>query len=186
MNEDDTTAANLRQYLKLHMNITWAFKVTFILFAVFGIISLVIVIYAMYFEDPFVRYQNLPFPVQSGKVEQGKAVPIQIERCNDSGTQRVYVSSRTLKNADTGKEYVLPESTVSIKSGCTRILSRSVVIPVDTPPGLYTIEGEAITEGLLKRHHVEWYTEKFEVVKATPLLKQLQQEQADLPEKGGI
>lgn len=152
----------------------FAFAVMLRVLSVFGVISLAIVLYALYFERPFLRYQNLPFPVET-PVEQGRTVPIIIERCNDSKDERVYMSARTLKNVDNGKEVQLPEATVSLKPGCQRTTSRTITIPLETPPGNYVINGEGIGQGLLKKQRVEWYTEQFQVVPMKPITKELQQ-----------
>lgn len=166
----------IRQRLtEFHVSLGMAFDWTLKLLAVLGVISLGIVIYALYFEPPFLRYQNLPFPVAT-PVEQGRTVPIVIERCNDSKKERVYMSARTLRNVETGREVQLPESTVSIKPGCDRMLSRAVVIPLETPPGKYIIDGEGIAQGLLRKHGVDWYTEQFDVIPIQPITKELAKE----------
>ncbi len=153
------------------------FALSLKLLTVFGVLSLVIVLYALFFEGPFIRYQNLPFPVQE-PVEQGRAAAIIIERCNDSKNQRVYTASRTLKNIETGKEVSLPEATVTLKPGCERTINKSVIIPLDTPPGKYVITGDAITQGLIKKHEIPWYTEQFDVVPIKPITEQLRSENA--------
>lgn len=148
------------------------------LMSVFGIISAFIVVYAVWFEEPYIRYQNLPFPVET-PVEQGRTVPIVIERCNDSNTEQAYMSSRSLRNVDTEKTVLLPSGSVSMKPGCERSTSRSVVIPQETEPGNYVIEGEVLYQGILKKHSLKWYTETFQVIPMKNVSRQLDQDNAD-------
>lgn len=146
--------------------------------AIFGIVCVGILIYAMFIEEPFIRYQNLPFPVET-PVEQGRTVPIVIERCNDSATEQAYMSTRKLRNVDSDKEILLPNNSVSISPGCSRSTSRSVVIPQETRPGRYVIEGEVTFHGIIRRYSIPWYTETFEVIPMKNVSKQLDQDNFD-------
>lgn len=133
------------------------------LFALFGVISLGIVIYGVYIEQPLLHYQNLPFPVET-PVEQGRTIPMVIERCSDSSEEFVYLATRSLRNLETNKSVILPNSTISVKPGCHRGTVRSAVVPFETEPGRYVLEGTVLMRGLLREHKFSWYTEPFDVI----------------------
>lgn len=166
---------NIVEQVRNHITTTNTFSWMLRILAVFGTVSVLIFVYGMFFEPPYIRYQNLPFPVAT-PVEQGRTVPIIIERCNDSKNERVYMSARTLVNTDNGVSVQLPEATVSLKPGCDRTISRSVTVPIETPPGNYRIEGEAIAQGLVRKQRVDWYTEQFQVIPIKPITKELKKE----------
>ena len=153
-------------------SLTLVFQVVLKLLTITGTLAIGIVLWSIYFEAPLLRYQNLPFPVETA-VEQGRTVPIVIERCNNSKTERVYLSSRNLRQVETGKIVILANSTMTLAPGCHRDTSRAITIPRETPIGMYIIEGEATIRGTIKEHHIEWYTEPFEVIPLKGLTKQL-------------
>ena len=140
-----------------------------------GTIAIGMVLWAVYFESPMLRYQNLPFPVET-PVEAGRTVPIVIERCNDSKTERIYLSTRSIRNVTTGKVIILANTSMSLEPGCHRDTSRAVTIPRETPIGTYIVEGDAAIKGTIKEHHVEWYTEPFQVIATKGVTKQLEED----------
>ncbi|WCD44268.1 hypothetical protein Tiera_012 [Polaromonas phage Tiera] len=120
-------------------------------------------LYATKVEQPYLYYQNLPFPVL-GEVHAGKAAPMSVERCNDTDTAQMYPTTHTLKNSATGAEIIFPDVWISIQPGCHRSTSLLNKLPEGTPPGRYTFYGLAIVPGLLVSHKIKWYSEEFEVL----------------------
>lgn len=162
---------------KFQSNMTAIFIWLIRILSVVGIAAFCIVIYGAYFEKPLLNYQNLPFPVE-GDVEQGRTVPILVERCNLTKDELIYMATRSLRNVDTNKTVMLPNDSVSLKPGCHRATNRSVLIPQETPPGAYVLEGQVIIRGLIKQHKLDWYTETFNVIPQTVVTQKLSQENA--------
>lgn len=161
----------------LHRNLTVIFLWMVRLLSVVGTAAVGIALYGAYFEAPLIRYQNLPFPVENA-VEQGRTVPIIVERCNDTSEELVYFSSRQLRSVDSDRNIILPNATISMRPGCHRNTSRSITIPRDTPVGQYVIEGDAVVSGLVKQHRISWYTEKFNVTPISVASEKLREENA--------
>src|SRR6266403_5467736 len=60
--------------------------------AVLCVFILMLFIWSKYFEEPYLTFQNLPFPVLA-KAYPGRVVPLAIERCNLSHWKRTYVTT---------------------------------------------------------------------------------------------
>jgi hypothetical protein len=119
--------------------------------------------YATHIEQPYLYYQNLPFPTEM-RVVAGEAVPLSVERCNRTSTAKSYSTTHILTDAATKQPTILPNVQVSIEPGCHRSLSKINVIPADTKPGHYTVSGIATVEGTFGWHRIAWYSEPFEVI----------------------
>lgn len=114
-------------------------------------------------ERPYLSYRNVPFPAH-GPVYPGQAVPLEVERCNDRPGPHSYQVSHQLRNLRSGATVLLAPAWVELAPGCTLAISRIHVIPPDTPPGRYVLQGSAEIDGLLVRHHVGWESAPFEVL----------------------
>ena len=119
--------------------------------------------WALFFEKPFLYYQNLPFPAPQ-TVRAGEAVSLSVERCNSDTVSRAYNTTHGVRSVETGHAVLLPDVSASIEPGCQRDTSKVNVIPKDTPPGKYTVFGVAQVAGLLRHFEIPWYSEQFEVV----------------------
>ena len=114
------------------------------------------------FERPMLAYEHLPFRVLNSPVKAGTPVMLRVTRCNRDNKLRTYVVSRTLIGADGGR-YVLPASQTSIEPGCITVVSALTVIPIDAPPGKYTLRGYGEINGFIRTHVVQWQSAEFEV-----------------------
>ena len=123
--------------------------------------------WAFVFERPFLYYVNQPFPAASA-VRAGEAVELFVERCSRSRHRRSYMTSHTMVNAKTGTAELLPDVWIDIEPGCSTSISRINVIPKNTQPGIYTVSGVALAEGIVLTHKVPWVSQPFEVLPALP------------------
>jgi hypothetical protein len=126
--------------------------------------------YATRIEQPYLYYQNLPFPIGS-QVIAGEAVHLAVERCSRADETRSYGTTHTLTDVDSKQSVLLPNVEVSIEPGCHRSISKINVIPGDTKAGRYIVGGLATVEGTFVTHKVAWYSEPFEVIAAPPAAK---------------
>jgi hypothetical protein len=160
-----------------------------------GIAALIgIGIYSQYIEQPFLYYQNLPFPldgygnqVPKGKyarVYPGNPVELNVERCSLAKKTMSYKTTHSLRNEATGVSTMLPNLEVAIEPGCHRSISKVNVIPAATKPGIYSVWGVASAEGLFKTHKIDWYSETFEVVPPKEQLVIITGEKGDKGDKG--
>jgi len=123
-----------------------------------------IYVYSMFFEDPYLHYAPMPFPITE-KVYPGAAAVALATRCNSQKTTLSYRTTRTLIPEDPyQKTVVLPGVEVTADPGCTTVSTRVNVVPIDTPMGFYRFAGVATVPGLMIDHKVNWNTEIFEVV----------------------
>jgi hypothetical protein len=150
------------------MNRLFTYKIMLFVSATLFIVCASILIYARWFEKPWLIYQNLPFPAVMLKVHPGDAVPLVIERCNSTKVIKQYSITHSLLNTDSKNlgllPVLLPSLPLSIEPGCSRYITKVHITPIDTAPGTYKFFGSASIQGLLVTHDVEWYSEEFEVV----------------------
>jgi hypothetical protein len=126
--------------------------------------------YATRIEQPYLYYQNLPFPIGS-QVIAGEAVHLAVERCSRADETRSYGTTHTLTDVDSKQSVLLPNVEVSIEPGCHRSISKINVVPADTKAGRYIVGGVATVEGTFVTHKVAWYSEPFDVIAAPPAAK---------------
>lgn len=123
--------------------------------------------YFLFFEKPWLRYMNIPFPALATYGKPGHAMPIHIKRCNDDSMPHVYsiASSfeRVTKPGETRDAMTLQSVMVQIMPGCSEADSIVHTIPLDTPPGIWRVVGVSEVQGVLRSHLVEWYSVPFEV-----------------------
>lgn len=124
-----------------------------------------VVIWSLYVEAPYLRYQNLPFPVLE-KATAGEAVALMVERCSSAKKTQTYTTTHVLINIKTGLSELLPDVTVTIEPGCHRAISRINGIPQRTAPGVYQLQGTAVVDALIGHKEVPWYSEIFQVLPA--------------------
>lgn len=137
--------------------------------AALSALALCLFLWSSYIEQPYLRYQNLPFPTVIEQVRPGDAIPMIVERCNTSKESQSYSTSLAFRNEKTKVSEKLIDTQVVIEKGCHRDLNLAYSVPLDTKPGFYRISGVAVIEGAFIKHYVEWYSEPFEVV-AVPLV----------------
>jgi hypothetical protein len=116
-------------------------------------------------EQPYLRYQNVPFPVITRTVRAGEPVRLMVARCNDDSVRHGYLVTHMLRNLDTGGFVLLPDVWVEIAPGCATAISQLNIVPPGTPPGTYEASGRALVDGRFANHQVMWRSEPFEVVK---------------------
>ena len=134
------------------------------LVVVLGIGCLLFVSWGLWFEKPWLRYQNLPFPPAAEKVKAGEAVVLSVERCSDAPVTETYRTTHGIQSAKDQKAILLPDVVVSVDPGCHRDASKINVVPKGTAPGRYVAFGVALVPGLIRTFAVPWYSEEFEVV----------------------
>jgi hypothetical protein len=141
-----------------------------ILTSLLALTCLSLAVWAKYFESPWLRYQNLPFPtaVTLATVYPGEAVELSVERCNDSNKMQTYSTSHSIRNETTGMSEMLPDVLLSVEPGCHRTRSKINVIPPKEKPGVYTVWGVALIDMRIGTRAVSWYSEKFEVLPPKP------------------
>jgi hypothetical protein len=136
------------------------------------IISMVGTIFGyLFFEKPWLRYTNIPFPVLETYGYPGKIMPVHVVRCNDDNVPHIYTITRTLERVVQRvepKDYmVMPDVTVQILPGCSEADAVIHIIPVSTRPGTWRLIGVSEIRGVLVSHLVEWRSVPFTVL-ATP------------------
>ena len=121
-------------------------------------------VYFLYFEKPFLRYENIPFPPVGDKVVAGNTMPLTVRRCSTSKGMEIYTTTHSLYDVKNGQYYILPAVQVAVMPGCITATSMMNIIPFNTPAGTYIVIGTAEVRGTLKNHYVDWYSQQFEVV----------------------
>ncbi len=116
----------------------------------------------LYFEPPYLRYEDLPWPVTLAKVRPGQVIPVRVRRCNDSKQVRAYTVTHQLVSVDSERRYVMEPRLTTIEPGCETTTSEINVIPAGTPPGMYRVVGAGIGD-TLRSWAVPWHSQPFEV-----------------------
>jgi hypothetical protein len=119
---------------------------------------------ATYNEEPWLSYRNLPFEVAIPVVRPGEVIPLRVKRCNAEKTPQIYSIARTLENVRTGRQYVMPDSIVQLKPGCTEAISLANVVPPDVPFGRYKLNGLSQVQSSFRIHFIGWTSHEFEVI----------------------
>lgn len=123
-----------------------------------------LVIWGMFFERPYLTYQNLPFPPELQRVKPGQVMPLTVIRCSSASTIKSYLITHELERLDVATPNVLMKSEpTSIKPGCHQSTSLINLVPIATPPGTYRVVGVAVVDGLFHTFPVPWHSQSFEV-----------------------
>lgn len=141
----------------------------FLVGMMFAAVSLLI--YFLYFEEPWLSYGNIPFPILKTPVHFGEVAPMTVVRCNSSDRPHTYTLSYSIENLDTGHFTAVPPVIVMAEPGCHAATSLANVLPEsspEVPPGHYRTVGLSEVNGTLKTFEVEWYSQPFEVITAEP------------------
>jgi uncharacterized lipoprotein YbaY len=122
-------------------------------------------VWALFVEESFLYYENLPFPAKLKQVHAGEAIPLVVRRCNKASTVRFYDVTHELHSASdrNSKPYVLHSERVTLPPGCHETVSLVNVIPPNTPAGIYIASGLGITEGSIRTFSIPWRSQPFEV-----------------------
>ena len=124
-----------------------------------------VVVWLSLFDEPWLTYPVLPFPVLIPTVHADESIPLSVQRCNSGKATRTYISSHSLVSIDRSRpEIVLPPIFASVKPGCSPVESHANLIPRDTRPGFYRIEGLTEINGAVRNFSLAWMSEPFEVV----------------------
>jgi hypothetical protein len=123
--------------------------------------------YFVFFEKPWLTYENLPFPIKIQPVFPGELIPIEVLRCNKSGKTQHYSIARSLENIKTGEFTTLPPIEVNMKAGCDAEpqMSTAHYAPLLMKDGEYRLFGTSQIQGLIVTHMVEWTSINFKIVK---------------------
>ena len=122
------------------------------------------VVWLSVFDEPWLTYPVLPFPVVMPTVHAGESIPLSVQRCNSGKATRTYISSHSLVPIDRSQpEVVLTPINASIKPGCSPVESHANLIPRNTRPGFYRIEGLTEINGAVRNFSLPWMSEPFEV-----------------------
>lgn len=127
-----------------------------------------VAIYFIFFEQPFLSYRNLPFPVITKAVKPGEAVQMVVSRCNSESITRISRVASVLVGPDA--EVILPVTDAPILPGCSSSVSAVNVIPPGTPPGRYMLRGYGEVIGTFRTHMVEWESQFFDVIEGSQKL----------------
>lgn len=137
-------------------------------YAVITVLMMAVVVSVMYFfmffDVPFLTYENLPFPANLKVVEAGRPMPLTVRRCNKSRAPRTYFTTHSLEDMDRHVYWLLPSVQVYIGVGCATSTSLLNRIPSEVPSGTYRLVGIAEVRGVLRTHAVDWYSEPFKVI----------------------
>ena len=117
-------------------------------------------------EQPYLTYENLPFPTTVESVKQGEIIPVRVIRCNSDSTTHSFALSNSLYNIDTGQYTLLPGFSIMIAPGCTDAISRINRMPTDLLPGRYKLFGTAEIRGKIRTFIVDWNSAPFNVLSA--------------------
>ena len=123
-------------------------------------------IWAKWFEPSWLSYQNLPFPAKITQVYPGDALPLEVERCNATNETQTYNTTHNLRNEKTHRSDMLQDKKTEVEPGCHRDTSRLNMIPIKTPPGIYSVWGTGMIQMRIGEREISWYSEKFEVLPA--------------------
>lgn len=122
-----------------------------------------------FLEPSWLSYpEGSRFPVERAEIKPGEVVPLRVARCNTSGEKQLYLIGGSLIRLDQPPEapvkpVVLAGAPVLIQPGCAIEGSRANVIPADTAPGVYFIDGLSVVNGRWRSTNVEWSSEPFRV-----------------------
>jgi hypothetical protein len=116
------------------------------------------------FEQPYLEYRNIPFPITDNPVRAGDSVPLTVSRCSRASTPRTYTLTHSLENIKTHAVVLLPETQSYIQPGCSIGLSSLHTVPKGTPTGRYRVYGLAEVRTSFRTHYVEWYSQEFDVI----------------------
>jgi hypothetical protein len=135
-----------------------------------SITCLSLFIYSKYIEQPFLYYQNRPFPAVFKTIIQGSVAPYEVERCSTSDKKEIYKITRRLIHLPKEGQVKLPDILfeaipVDIDPGCHREISKVMTAPLSVPVGVWMASGIALVPGLFREHKIPWYSEPFEIVK---------------------
>ena len=130
-----------------------------------GTTLLLMILYLVFFEPPWLVYSNLPFPVLNNPVRAGEAVELKVSRCSSDTHTRLYAISHKLVPSDGGDVTILRATESSIEPGCNTLKSSINVVPLDAKPGKYVVTGYGEIQGIIRSSSIAWRSEEFEVVK---------------------
>jgi hypothetical protein len=120
------------------------------------------VIYNMFYQKPWLTYENLPFPPMSIAGEPGQILPLLVKRCNNDSVPHVYEVTHSLESVGDNPRYYLLESQVlRIAPGCSEAVSLANRLPKQIPPGEYRLFGAAEIHSGFRSFQVEWHSAQF-------------------------
>ena len=126
-------------------------------------------VYSAFIEEPYIKYNPMPFPVVTQTVYPGGVATATATRCNTQKHPITYKSSRRLTRENSNQPALVLESVlITIEPGCSSVATRINVVPENTPPGFYRFSGVAMVKGLIVEHEVGWNTDVFEVIAKPP------------------
>jgi hypothetical protein len=125
-----------------------------------------VVAWALFVEQPWLSYENLPFPPVAAKVHAGDVIPLMVKRCSSAEQTRSYAITHSVQTlSGSGKPVVMPSGFVTIEPGCEPpTVSEFNRIPMSVTPGMYRIHGVAVVDGTLRTFAVPWSSQPFEVI----------------------
>lgn len=124
-------------------------------------------LWAIWFEQPFLSYTNVPFPAPPS-VRAGQTVELVVARCNRSHRARSYLTTHAVRNVSSQHTALLPPVWVDVMPGCTEAVSRINEVPANLLPGRYVMTGVALVPGIVVDHQVPWESQPFDVLPAAP------------------
>ncbi len=131
-----------------------------------GIIALIIlanlsIIITVFAPSPL-KYQNMPFSINSRDYAPGDSITMRVEQCNSEHSPVAVVSVKELYNPTTGSIIALPPGSRIIPPGCTVMdVTYSGIIPPLMDEGTYFIRGVTTFRGSLKTVDIAWQTQPF-------------------------
>lgn len=121
-------------------------------------------IWVFYFETPYLKYLNAPFPtVGAIAYHAGDSPELVISRCNSYTKNLIYSSTRFLLNETTLQIVELSNIPMIVLPGCQTDAFKLSQIPANTVPGTYHLYGVSTVSGKYAMHAVPWETQSFRV-----------------------
>lgn len=127
-------------------------------------VTVAMIFYFLFIEEPYLEYRNLPFPPTVEQVHAGEIIPLRVEHCNNSKKNKTYSTTHALQNIRTKEILLLPDVIVRIDPGCADVVSLINKVPLEVLPGRYQIYGTAEIRGVLKDFYVDWHSQEFDVI----------------------
>lgn len=135
-----------------------------------GISSMLVVtltlgsLYAIYFEDPYLAYTNMPFPqVNNELIVPGTDVYTFVSRCSASGQKLQYASTRFAISEETLEVIEFPPTPAVVMPGCRNDKHMVTRLPLNMLSGRYHFYGTTTVAGTFMTHNIEWTSQSFTV-----------------------
>ena len=122
------------------------------------------IFYFLFLEEPYLVYQNVPFPPTKKSIFAGEVIPVRVKFCNNSRAPTTFTLARSLQEVDTRAVIFMPDVLIRSAPGCREAVSLAHVVPHGVPPGNYRLIGLTEVQGTLHSFQIGWESGPFEVL----------------------